>query len=124
MHAMVYRYNYRRYRYRGFRATYPMDSHCGPLCFSESGPTDSHCGLKLYCTVLRYCMVPVHMYHYRYRYHLRYSRAKSGAADSDCGVKLGAENSLSGLKHCVSSSKTSMAAEASARFFLTPILSL
>ena len=27
--------------------------------------------------------------------------AKSGAADSDCGVKLGAENSLSGLKHCV-----------------------
>ena len=47
------------YRYRGFRATYTMDSHCGPLCFSESGPTDSHCGLKLYCTVLRYCMVPV-----------------------------------------------------------------
>ncbi len=45
-----------------------MDSHCGPLCFSESGPTDSHCGLKLYryyeymysCTVLdleSYCMV-------------------------------------------------------------------
>ena len=49
----------RFYRYRGFRATYTMDSHCGPLCFSESGPTDSHCGLKLYCTVLRYCMVPV-----------------------------------------------------------------
>ena len=79
-----------------------MDSHCGPLCFSESGPTDSHCGLKLYCTVLQlystvqYCTV------------LRYSRAKSGVADSHCGVKLGAENSLSGLKHCVSSSKTTV----------------
>ena len=33
------------------------------------------------------------------RYHLWYSRAKSGAADSDCGVKLGAENSLSGLRY-------------------------
>eukprot|EP01047_Picozoa_sp_COSAG01_P044250 COSAG01_NODE_3986_length_5464_cov_13.193780_4_plen_161_part_00 len=44
------------YRYRGFRANYTMDSLCGPLCFSESGPSDSHCGLKLYCTVLRYHM--------------------------------------------------------------------
>ena len=47
-------------------------------------------------------------YWYRYRYHLWYSRAKSGAADSDCGVKLGAENSLSGLKHSVVSSKTTV----------------
>ena len=39
---------------------------------------------------------------------IRYSRAKSGAADSDCGVKLGAENSLSGFNHCVSSSKTTV----------------
>ena len=43
-----------------------------------------------------------------YRYHLWYSRAKSGAADSDCGVKLGAESSLSGFNHCVSSSKTTV----------------
>ena len=41
-------------------------------------------------------------------YHLWYSRAKSGAADSDCGVKLGAENSLSGFNHCVSSPKTTV----------------
>ena len=39
---------------------------------------------------------------------IRYSRAKSGAADSDCGVKLGAENSLSGFNHCVISSKTTV----------------
>ena len=32
---------------------------------------------------------------------VRYSRAKSGVADSHCGVKLGAENSLSGFNHCV-----------------------
>eukprot|EP01047_Picozoa_sp_COSAG01_P007196 COSAG01_NODE_271_length_19794_cov_73.630890_7_plen_76_part_00 len=28
---------YFEYYYRGFRANYTMDSHCGPLCFSESG---------------------------------------------------------------------------------------
>ena len=49
-------------------------------------------------------------HHRSHQYHLRYmySRAKSGAADSDCGVKLGAENSLSGFNHCVSSSKTTV----------------
>ena len=77
-----------------------MDSHCGPLCFSESGPTDSHCGLKLYCTGTTY--------RYRYWYHLRYSMAKSGVAESLCGVKLGAENSHCGFSHCVSSSKTTV----------------
>ena len=78
---------------------------CGPLCFSESGPTDSHCGLKLYCTVLYgTSTVP----YYGTVWYLWYSRAKSGAADSDCGVKLGAENSLSGLKHSVISSKTTV----------------
>eukprot|EP01047_Picozoa_sp_COSAG01_P025748 COSAG01_NODE_1638_length_9653_cov_230.802282_7_plen_59_part_00 len=29
-------------------------------------------------------------------------------ADSHCGVKLGAENSLSGFNHCVISSKTTV----------------
>ena len=32
-------------------------------------------------------------------------RAKSGAADSNCGLKLGAKNSLSGFNHCVISPK-------------------
>lgn len=40
--------------YRCFRTNYTMDSHCGSLCFSKSGPTDSQCGLKLYCTIARY----------------------------------------------------------------------
>jgi hypothetical protein len=101
-----------------------MDSHCGPLCFSESGPTDSHCGLKLYCTVLRYCMVPV-VRSTAVRSTYRYSRAKSGAADSDCGVKLGAENSLSGFNHCVStsgSSKTTVPASLTVRLYSTTVV--
>ena len=41
---------------------------------------------------------------------VHYSTAKSGAADSDCGVKVGAENSLIGFNHCVSSSKRTVGA--------------
>ena len=48
--------------YRPFRTNPTMDSHCGPLCFSESGPTDSHCGLKVYryrtCTYYSSTRIP------------------------------------------------------------------
>eukprot|EP01047_Picozoa_sp_COSAG01_P055702 COSAG01_NODE_6230_length_3778_cov_28.633324_3_plen_76_part_00 len=37
-----------------------------------------------------------------------FCRAKSGAADSDCGLKLGAKNSLSGFNQSGISSKTTV----------------
>ena len=40
-----------------------------------------------------------------------YSRAKSGVDDSDCGAKLGAENSHCGFHTSVISSKTTVMAE-------------
>jgi hypothetical protein len=35
-------------------------------------------------------------------------RAKRGGADSNCGLKLGAKNSVSGFNHCVISPKTTV----------------